>query len=404
MGKRTTKKASNFERTYRILQYLKENSDREHKITQAMLRKVPELREYIGDKQTFNRMIIHSAMTLNFNEEDIKPECEWNVIFDEFVKQFGCKMEDIEDDGSEEDDQDIHSMPIRGLYYNHTFSYDDVNSLIEGIRFSKTLDTNKANSLIDKIERNLTTKFYKHGPKQICKVQEPELIDRNLMRENLLTIQHAIDNKVQISFCFNGYNYRKKLQPVRKGKDVVSPYYIVASGGRYFLLACKEVLGKDKTVRKMSIWRIDLMSDIDIFGKNKELDIHGVRVINKNEVENLPEEWNENFQFYHLNMSFDKPVPIRLRIKSQKRKNHLTKGDRVDYTFLHDWFGDTFKYIRTEKTEPYDDIVEVVCSPYGMVNWALQYSDRVEVIEPLDVRNSVIEKIRNLNKKYRLEK
>lgn len=51
----------------------------------------------------------------------------------------------------------------------------------------------------------------------------------------------------------------------------------------------------------------------------------------------------------------------------------------ANYTFLHDWFGDTFKYLKTETTQPYNDIVEVICSPYGMVHWALQYSDRVEV-------------------------
>ncbi len=71
---------------------------------------------------------------------------------------------------------------------------------------------------------------------------------------------------------------------------------------------------------------------------------------------------------------------------------------------MYDWFGDTFKYIKTEETFPYDDIVEVKCSPYAMTNWALQYSDRVEVLEPELVRNMVIEKVKNLTKKYNEEK
>ena len=402
MAKRITQKPSNFERTYKIIEYLKKNSDSEHTVTQAMLRKVPELEVYIGDKQTFNRMIKHAAMTMNFNEEDIKPEDEWNIVFEEFIRQFGCEVEEMGDDEDEEL-EDIPTMPIRGLFYNHTFSYGEINSLIEGILFSKTLDSKTANYLVDKIEENLTTKFYKKRPKKICKVQEPELVDKELLRENLLMIQQAIDNHVQISFRFNGYNYRKKLEPVREEKDIVSPYYIVASGGRYYLLACREILREDKIIRNMSIWRIDLMTDIEIPGKNEKLNVPGFPAIKKNDVDNLPIEWSEDFQLSHLNMSFDRPVPIKLRIKSQKRKDDSTKRVRVDYTFLHDWFGDTFKYIGTEKTEPYDDIVEVVCSPYGMVNWALQYSDRVEVLEPLDVRNSVIEKVKNLNKKYMVE-
>ena len=41
-----------------------------------------------------------------------------------------------------------------------------------------------------------------------------------------------------------------------------------------------------------------------------------------------------------------------------------------------------------------------MCSPYAMANWALQYSDRVEVLEPENVRSAVIEKINALNSKY----
>ena len=159
---------------------------------------------------------------------------------------------------------------------------------------------------------------------------------------------------------------------------------------------------KDKVLRNMSIWRIDLMTDIEIPDVNEKLNIMGRPRIAKEDVENLPLEWSEDFQLKHLNMSFDKPVWITLRIKSEKEKDNPSKRIRADYTFLHDWFGDNFKFIETEKVPPYDDIVKVECSPYGMVNWALQYSDRVEVLEPKSVRNAVIEKIKNLNAKYGL--
>ena len=67
---------------------------------------------------------------------------------------------------------------------------------------------------------------------------------------------------------------------------------------------------------------------------------------------------------------------------------------------MHDTFGDHFRYIRHEASTPCDDIVEVVCSPYAMVNWALQYSDRVEVVSPKHVREAVKAKIKNLISKY----
>lgn len=152
----------------------------------------------------------------------------------------------------------------------------------------------------------------------------------------------------------------------------------------------------------MSIWRIDLMTDIEIPGRNDRLHIKGIPRIPKKNVSNLPEKWSEDFQLKHLNMSFDKPVPVTLRIKSEKCEDNPKKRVRPGYTFLHDWFGDSFTYIRTEKEPPYDDIVRVECSPYGMAHWALQYSELVEVLEPESLREDIKIKIKALNEKYSL--
>ena len=389
---------SKIERAFKILEYLKANSDSEHTVTQAALRKKPEIEQYLGDKETYNDTIVKMAMALNFDDYGVKPEDEWKLIFKDFIKMYGESS--LDENESEEDSDENQKMRIRGLYYNHTFSYDEISSMIESILFSKTIDTKAANEIIKKIENNLTTKFYKKGAKNICRVQEPVLADRKILRKNLLTIQKAIDDGVQISFTFNGYNRYKKLVPNYDRKDIVSPYYIVASGGRYYLLACKELVFDRKSIRNMSIWRIDLMSEIEIPNRDGKRNIKGVPSISKWEVENLPQSWSEDFQLSHLNMSFDNPVKVKLRIKSPKEKDNPSKPLRADYTFMYDWFGDTFKYIKTEETAPYDDIVEVKCSPYAMANWALQYSDRVEVLEPESVRNMVVEKVKNLTKKY----
>lgn len=404
MAKRKLSKAARFERLYRVLEYLKRNTDSQHTITQAEMRKDDEISYYLGEKEAYNRLIKDIARTLNSYEDGYgyKPEKEWKLIFDDFKKYYGDNTDEEMDD--DYDDYIDKEMQIRGLYYQRTFSYDEINSLIEGVLSSRTIDSKSAQKLIEKIETNLTTKFYKKGPKHICKVQEPTLADKELLRENLITIQRAIDDNVQVAFRFNGYSYKKKLEPIRNVKDMVSPYYIVASGGRYYLLACKEVNIKGKQVKNMSIWRIDLMTEIEIPGENQKLGIKGIPRIPKRDVENLPMEWSEDFQLKHLNMSYDNPEWITLRIESKKRDDDTTKRVMADYTFLHDWFGDKFRYIGTEKDAPNYDIVCVECSPFSMVNWALQYSDRVEVIEPEWVRNKVKEKVNNLYKKYEMEK
>lgn len=381
MAERHSNKPSKYERSYRILEYLKKNTDQDHKVKQSDLRKIGYLEQYIGNKETFNDTIVNMANAMNSDSnERINPEEEWRIIFDAFTKRYGSEGTE------EEDEEDAQRMPIRGLYYNHIFSYDEINSLIEGILFSKTMPPEDGEKLIEKIESHLTTKYYPKGAKQICRVNEPQLVDKERMRENLKLIQQAIDERVQIRFRFYGYNRRKELEPVRKEKDTVSPYYLVANGGKYYLLACKEVTINEEIVRNMSIWRVDLMGEMEIPGRDEKLGIPGIPALKKEKVKHLPKQWSEDFHLSHLNMAFDEPVKIRLKI--------IRVREKADYTFLHDWFGDTFRFVGK------GDIVEVKCSPFAMVNWALQYSDRVEVLEPESIRQQVAEKVRRLYEKY----
>lgn len=398
--------STNQSKAYHVIEYLKNNTDAQHTVRHKQVRehfKSIGKEKFIGTKTTFHNLIVDLANAMNFDvNECSKPEKEWRIVHNDFKKKYGFDdtediddiKDDIEDDENAENKKDI--IHIVDLYYNHEFTYDEINCLVEGVRFSSTLDTKSADQLIKKIEDLLTSKYYKKNAKRICTVRETMLVDKIKLRENLLTIQQAIDDGVQLQFQFNGYNHRKILEPVRNVKDVVSPYYIVAYAGRYYLLATKE------EYKNTSIWRVDLMTEVEIPGQNKKLDKKGNRAIRKDHVKGMPQIWDEKFPHSHLNMSFDEPRNIKLKIKSPKDPNDPTKRMRVDYTFLFDWFGDTFRHVETEKQEPYDDIVVVKCSPYAMANWALQYSDRVEVMKPDDVREAVVEKIKKLNQKYEL--
>ena len=416
MAKRESKKPTNFEKCYHILEYLKKHTDSEHRITQAKLRAVPELQEYIRDKGAFNDAVNAMADAMNMEEHEPKPQKEWRLVFDAFTQQYGDNRGENADDGElsygkNQEDADVEEFawevnearrPVKNLYYQHPFSYDEVNAIIEGIRFSKMLDTKTANALVQKVEDHLTNDFYAKGAKNICTIYEPSLADKETLCENLLMIQKAIDHRVQIAFYFCAYDHNKKLRKLRAEKDVLSPYYLVANSGRYYLLACMEWNSRGEIERRMSIWRVDLMRDIEIPEFDEKQGKKGIPSLKKSEVGNLPEQWSEKFALSHLNMAFDEPVMITLRISSPKEEGFPALHRRPDYTFLHDWFGDTFQYVETDREDTEYDIVRVRCSSYAMVNWALQYSDRVEVLSPESVRNTVKGKIENLTKKYKI--
>lgn len=48
MGKRKLSKAARFERMFRVWDYLKNNTDKEHPTTQAEMRKSSEVAEFLG--------------------------------------------------------------------------------------------------------------------------------------------------------------------------------------------------------------------------------------------------------------------------------------------------------------------------------------------------------------------
>ena len=51
-----------------LIEYLKNNSDSEHTVTQAALRRESEIEPYMGDKETYNDTIVKMAMALNLDE------------------------------------------------------------------------------------------------------------------------------------------------------------------------------------------------------------------------------------------------------------------------------------------------------------------------------------------------
>lgn len=349
-----------YERVLAVLDYLKSNTNKDKKITAAELLNAKDIKEVIKSDDTLNILLKELMRLTNYNDSGGKVLCD-NVkhIISENQKyaRFG------------------------GIYYQPVFSYEEIDAIIESLRFSKSLDTQTANSLIKKIKDNLTDNYYSDSKSGICNVKEADLSDRKLLSENISVINSAILNDGCISFYFNGYNKDKNLQKVHEKKHVVTPFYMVAYNGRYYLIAGK------KKYSNLSIWRIDLMTEVKQSVQRESAENY----IDKSKCNGVPLEWEDKFVYNHLGMSFDEPTYITLKII---KTSHF-KG--ADYTFLYDCFGDTFKV--TEEHDEFD-IVKVKCSPFGITKFALQYCDRTEVLEPTYVRDMVVDKIKNLNSKY----
>lgn len=388
------KKRSNnipqFVRAYRILQYLQQHTDADHPTTQAEMRNADgqkmhktNMKKYMGSRETSNSLIHFLAEALNCDvDESLLPEDEWQIVFDDYTKRYGKKSDvDTEDDESEyvilpNGKKQRKATPICNLYYQSPFSHEEIDALIEGVWFSKTLRNEKREQIVKKIKKHLTNKYYKDRYQGVQGIKEPIIGDRILLEENLDIIREAIGKNKKLTFQFNGYDRRRNLIHVGDWRRVVSPYYITAYNGHYYLIGgWDSKWGKDP---KMCIYRIDLMTELEILPDKR---------LPKREVVGLPYEWNEEFALSHLNMFHDNPEHIKLKITCEPHQ----------WTFLYDWFGDKFTSVSTKD----GDFVTVYCSPQAMVYWALYYCDRVEVLSPEHVRKEVQKKIKELSEKYK---
>lgn len=161
---------------------------------------------------------------------------------------------------------------------------------------------------------------------------------------------------------------------------MLSPYHLVVYHDNYYCIGLK---ADDKRVWH---YRVDLMSEVEIVrdenGKIIPIEVssfEGIPITNSG--------WDpEKYMSEHLNMAYDEPQDIRIKIKN------------TDYTIIHDWFGDHYDKTSEICEEGYD-VVKVRTSPAMIVHWAMQYGDTVEIMDE-EIREQIRANISGLERLY----
>lgn len=392
---------SAIESIFQILFYLKENTDKKHPTSQGKMRN-GELGEYMGTHSTFNQKMINLALAMDYDPEQMvfKSEEDCRLIYDS-LKPLLSNNEDYSDDEDEDEMNDNISLEdrirsVRNIYYNHPFSPEEVVDLINAVQMSKALNPEQVERLVWKIKMELASKYNRD---HTCRIHNNENTDSELLKKNLAVIQSAIKENCQLSynFCYyttdkSEYGDKEVPKPVleftaaEEIKTHVSPHYIIQDNGRFFLIGCFE---NDKSKEKtLSIYRIDLMTNVKIREENGKKILATKADVAKTSV--LYKEQLENFRHTHLGMGYDTPKTVKMRV------TNFYRTGKPNLTFLHDSFGDDYTITG------YDNgvIVSVRTSAYGIVNWALEHSDKVEVLDPSDVVETIKARVRELNDKY----
>lgn len=244
-----------------------------------------------------------------------------------------------------------------GVYLIREFEDWELRLLIDSVLFSQTISRTRAKQLIEKL-KTLGNKYFSAKVKHIVNLPELHRSDNTSVALTLDALNDAVSQNRKISFTYNNYGEDFKLHPRRAEPYVVSPYQMVATNGRYYLIA-----NSDK-YDDFAHYRVDKMTDVKILQEParpvKEFAPNGL---------NLPKHLAE-----HIYMFSGESV----RVKFWIYRNMLDA--------LIDWFGRDFDILQHT-----DDriLISVRVNLQAMRYWIMQFGEHVEVIEPKTLRDEI---------------
>ncbi len=377
-------------RTLQILEVLRILTDEDHSISKDELGRM--LRLYRIAKYS-NGVPLESPNTFTSTLESILQELDPLEYSEENDHKYRVKYEGYKEDRLKKKiykEKGKKAEDITGFSYVHTFDNDELNKLLQLISFSDMLSPDEKNCLIEKLAGTASAYFrspfwdgeeIRFNPKAIHgRFSSRSKENGNAMSENFKIIQAAINNMGQIRFNFNRYTADHTMVPKTEYSHMLSPYHLVVYHDNYYCIGLK---ADDKRVWH---YRVDLMSEVEIVrdenGKIIPIEVssfEGIPITNSG--------WDpEKYMSEHLNMAYDEPQDIRIKIKN------------TDYTIIHDWFGDHYDKTSEICEEGYD-VVKVRTSPAMIVHWAMQYGDTVEIMDE-EIREQIRANISGLERLY----
>ena len=261
-------------------------------------------------------------------------------------------------------------------YLDPQFEPSEVRLLIDLIHAVPTLPP--------QICSNLKRKLVKIAPPTAREMLSQDIIKylhRPPAQQMLFTVDMICDAirhncMVQFKYCSCAFvDGEIILKPRTKadGKErlyLVSPYGIVVSNGRYYLVCCKE------PHTEIAHYRIDRITDIELLPQLLRVPLEELQV-SADEFPRHPAE--------RLYMYAGKSVACKIRI------SQAILGDVID------WFGEDADI----SEEPDGNLlVSISAHPTAMKHWVMQYGGAVELLEPQSLRAEIGENIRQLKDLY----
>ena len=260
-------------------------------------------------------------------------------------------------------------------YYmrSREFEEEELNILIDSVIAFKSLSPKKTNDLVSKLSKLSNNKFGE-------KVRDKLYIDSKGKSDNeriyysINRINQAMDKDKKIDFKYLTYDI-KKGKKFRKGgeKYIVSPYALVWCEDNYYLI------GVHEKYSNFSHYRVDRINQVNILDDKRKL------------ADNMEDIDDFNVTEY-IDSTFNVFTGVKEMVKLKFTNDLLNP--------IIDKFG-LDAHIKPEDEGHSILVAEAIVSE-GFISWVIQFGGKIDLLEPVETREIIKEKILELNRVYRV--
>lgn len=256
----------------------------------------------------------------------------------------------------------------RGVWLEKDFSDENLQMLIDSVLYSKYISQTEAEDLIKKI-RGMGSATFQQKNKGIAKLSSVYHAREAGFFQQLNAIQQSIAQEKKVRFAYGKYQaVNGKIEIVEK-ENTVSPYQLVFSNGKYYLIG---YLHEKEEIRHFRVDRIFKAKPLTEARKSVyDTELKGISI--------------GDYLLTHPNLFTGKASSVVLKVDS----------DKIGHVI--DTFGENFTARGSDK---FTTTIELRCNQDDAYYWALQFSGFVEVLQPQELRERLRAAAEELTYRY----
>ncbi|HEX3038383.1 MAG TPA: WYL domain-containing transcriptional regulator [Oscillospiraceae bacterium] len=267
------------------------------------------------------------------------------------------------------------ALPKPGYFLaNRDFELAEVRLLMDAVLAAPFITSKKTQELTGKLRSLLSCYQADEVLKQVY-VERRVKFDNEEIYYIIDALNTAISSKKKIRFCYHHRIISGDQLQFDDGREfVISPYALIWSNDKYYLA------GNYDKYNTVGNYRIDRMKHITITDEDARP---------FNEVSNYVEYFDVSD---YLKKSFN-------MYNGEQEQIELCCANSILETIV-DKFGSNLSFARSD--DEHFCVQANVCISDGLIEWLMQYGDRVVVNKPDTLRERLIDKIKELSTAYHI--